>query len=100
MAYSWPGNVRELRQVVERAAVLSQSGKLDRTDFPILVTAGKSGLNSAASEFALKPQVEAFEREIILRALAACGGTRREAARLLRISLRTLFYKLRRYGLA
>ena len=33
-------------------------------------------------------------------ALAACGGTRREAARLLRISLRTLFYKLRRYGLA
>lgn len=100
VAYSWPGNVRELRQVVERAAVLSQSGKLDRTDFPILVTAGKSGLNGAASEFALKPQVEAFEREIIIRALAACGGTRREAARLLRISLRTLFYKLRRYGLA
>lgn len=100
VAYSWPGNVRELRQVVERAAVLSQAGKLDRTDFPILVSAGKSGQNGAASEFALKPQVEAFEREIILRALAACGGTRREAARLLRISLRTLFYKLRRYGLA
>ena len=100
VAYSWPGNVRELRQVVERAAVLSQTGKLDRTDFPILVSAGKSGQNGAASEFALKPQVEGFEREIILRALAACGGTRREAARLLRISLRTLFYKLRRYGLA
>lgn len=100
VAYSWPGNVRELRQVVERAAVLSQTGRLDRTDFPILVSAGKSGQNGATSEFALKPQVEAFEREIIIRALAACGGTRREAARLLRISLRTLFYKLRRYGLA
>jgi len=100
-AYSWPGNVRELRQVVERAAVLSQTGKLDRSDFPVLVTAGKAAANGgAASEFALKPQVEAFEREIILRALAASGGTRREAARLLRISLRTLFYKLRRYGLA
>lgn len=99
-SYSWPGNVRELRQVVERAAVLSQSGKLDRSDFPVLVTAGRVAGNGAASEFALKPQVEAFEREIILRALAASGGTRREAARLLRISLRTLFYKLRRYGLA
>jgi two-component system response regulator AtoC len=98
--YSWPGNVRELRQVVERAAVLSQSGKLDRSDFPVLVTAGRTAPNGAASEFALKPQVEAFEREIILRALTASGGTRRDAARLLRISLRTLFYKLRRYGLA
>jgi two-component system, NtrC family, response regulator AtoC len=98
--YSWPSNVRELRQVVERAAVLSPSGKLDRSDFPVLVTAGKTATNGANAEFALKPQVEAFEREIILRALAASGGTRREAARLLRISLRTLFYKLRRYGLA
>ncbi len=98
--YSWPSNVRELRQVVERAAVLSPSGKLDRSDFPVLVTAGKAATNGANAEFALKPQVEAFEREIILRALAASGGTRREAARLLRISLRTLFYKLRRYGLA
>ncbi|MFN0178434.1 MAG: sigma-54-dependent transcriptional regulator [Gemmatimonadales bacterium] len=99
VGYSWPGNVRELRQVVERAAVLSPSGKLDRSDFPVLVSAGRANGNGA-SEYALKPQVEAFEREIILRALAACGGTRREAARLLRISLRTLFYKLRRYGLA
>ena len=99
VSYSWPGNVRELRQVVERAAVLSPSGKLDRSDFPVLVSAGRINGNGN-TEFALKPQVEAFEREIILRALAACGGTRREAARLLRISLRTLFYKLRRYGLA
>ena len=99
VSYSWPSNVRELRQVVERAAVLSPSGKLDRSDFPVLVSAGRSS-TGGTSEFALKPQVEAFEREIILRALAACGGTRREAARLLRISLRTLFYKLRRYGLA
>jgi two-component system response regulator AtoC len=98
-AFSWPGNVRELRQVVERAAVLSTSGKLDRSDFPVLVSAAKTNGNGA-SEFALKPQVEAFEREIILRALSASSGTRREAARLLRISLRTLFYKLRRYGLA
>ena len=98
-AYSWPGNVRELRQIVERAATLSPSGKLDRGDFAILAgeLPASSGVGGA---YALKPQVEAVERDAILRALAATKGTRREAARLLQVSLRTLFYKLRRYGLA
>jgi DNA-binding NtrC family response regulator len=98
-AYSWPGNVRELRQIVERAATLSPSGKLDRGDFPVL-TAELSAGTGVGGAYALKPQVEAVERDAILRALAATKGTRREAARLLQVSLRTLFYKLRRYGLA
>ena len=95
-AYLWPGNVRELRQVVERAATLSPTGKLDRSDFPTI--ADKSAVLGGG--FALKPQVEAVEREAIGRALASAKGTRREAAKLLEVSLRTLFYKLRRYGLA
>lgn len=98
-SYSWPGNVRELRQIVERAATLSPSGKLDRSDFPVLAME-HPGIVAAAGGYALKPQVEAVEREAILRALQATQGTRREAARLLQVSLRTLFYKLRRYGLA
>lgn len=97
-SYVWPGNVRELRQVVERAATLSATGRLDRADFPTIVSEGSAGFG--ASGFALKPQVEAVEREAIVRALASAHGTRREAARLLQVSLRTLFYKLRRYGLA
>ena len=97
-SYSWPGNVRELRQIVERAATLSPSGKLDRADFPVL--AGDPAMAMSGGSFALKPQVEAVEREAILRALTATKGTRREAAKLLQVSLRTLFYKLRRYGLA
>jgi DNA-binding NtrC family response regulator len=97
-AYVWPGNVRELRQVVERAATLSPSGKLDRADFPTIV-ADKSTAYGLGG-LALRPQVEAVEREAIARALASAQGTRREAARLLQVSLRTLFYKLRRYGLA
>ena len=96
-SYVWPGNVRELRQVVERAATLSPTGKLDRADFPTIVADKSAGF---AGGFALRPQVEAIEREAIVRALASAQGTRREAARLLQVSLRTLFYKLRRYGLA
>ncbi len=98
-AYAWPGNVRELRQVVERAAMLSATGKLDRADFPVLADPG-SPAAVASGVFALKPQVEAVERDAIMRALQATRGTRREAADLLQVSLRTLFYKLRRYGLA
>ena len=96
-AYHWPGNVRELKQVVERAATLSPTGRLDRTDFPSLI--GEAGPGSTGS-LALKPQVEAVEREAIQRALAAAKGNRREGARLLQVSLRTLFYKIRRYGIA
>jgi transcriptional regulator with PAS, ATPase and Fis domain len=44
----------------------------------------------------LKTQVEAVERAAIQRALEASNGNRRQAANLLGISLRTLFYKLRR----
>ena len=99
-AYLWPGNVRELRQVVERAATLSPTGKLDRADFPTITAEAMAGMAVGPGGLALKPQVEAVEREAIVRALAAAKGTRREAARLLQVSLRTLFYKLRRYGLA
>ncbi|HLB55672.1 MAG TPA: sigma 54-interacting transcriptional regulator [Gemmatimonadales bacterium] len=95
--FSWPGNVRELKQVVERAATLSPTGRLDRSDFPSLTSEISAG---ASGNLALKPQVEAVEREAILRALASAKGNRREGARLLQVSLRTLFYKIRRYGIA
>ena len=111
--HAWPGNVRELRNAVERAAVLNPSGRLDLADF--LLRGGATngnGTNGNGSNghgpgvpalgpeaFALKPQVEKIERVAIHRALEASRGSRREAAQLLGVSLRTLFYKLRRYGL-
>jgi transcriptional regulator with PAS, ATPase and Fis domain len=47
----------------------------------------------------LKGEVEAVEATVIRRALALAGGNRREAAQQLGVSLRTLFYKIRKYGL-
>ncbi len=98
MTHTWPGNVRELKQLIERAAVLSTSGRLDRADFQFPMGSGRSG-EHGSGKLELKPQVEALEREVIARALATSGGNRREAATLLGVSLRTLFYKLRRYEL-
>jgi len=110
-SYPWPGNVRELRNAVERAAVLSETGRLDSADFASVGSVSSNGLTNGSSDrtehtrytngvLELKPQVEAREREAIKRGLDAAGGNRREAARLLGVSLRTLFYKLRRYELA
>ena len=95
--HSWPGNVRELRNAVERAAVLGGDRPLDAKDF---MTANGNGNGAAPANgngtLDLKTQVEAVERQAILRALEASGGNRRQAAGLLGISLRTLFYKMRR----
>ena len=106
--HSWPGNVRELRNAVERAAVLGTGGPLEPRDFALGNGNGKSHLGHGDTNGAtghngsnggpldLKSQVEAIERQAILRALEASGGNRRQAAGLLGVSLRTLFYKMRR----
>ena len=99
--HPWPGNVRELRNAVERAAVLGSGATLDAKDF--LIGNGNGNNGSAANgngasvpTLDLKTQVEAIERKAIQKALEAAGGNRRQAASLLGISLRTLFYKMRR----
>ncbi len=94
--HSWPGNVRELRNTVERAAVLGVGGLLDAKDFALTNGAGSGPNGSANGSLDLRAQVEAVEREVIQRALQTSKGNRRQAANLLGISLRTLFYKLRR----
>ncbi|HEU5170196.1 MAG TPA: sigma 54-interacting transcriptional regulator, partial [Gemmatimonadales bacterium] len=96
--HPWPGNVRELRNAVERAAVLGGGKALDCGDFSLSQTRNGqgNGVLPLNGSFDLRAQVEEVERAIILRALEASKGNRREAATLLGISLRTLFYKLRR----
>ena len=102
--HSWPGNVRELRNAVERAAVLGTGGPLEPRDFALAngngngkgASHGNGAFTPATGSLELKTQVEAVERHAIQRALEASGGNRRQAASLLGISLRTLFYKMRR----
>jgi two-component system response regulator AtoC len=94
--HNWPGNVRELRNAVERAAVLSAGGLLDCKDFALANGAPNPQSSGVNGVLDLKTQVEAVERAAIQRALEASKGNRRQAANLLGISLRTLFYKLRR----
>ncbi len=95
--YHWPGNVRELRNVMERAAVLAAGPEVDEalvvTLLPPVVDPG------ATPGFDLDAAIAEAERRAILRALAATGDRKPEAAALLGIGERTLFTKLRKHGL-
>ena len=100
---AWPGNVRSLEHAIERAAVLSDKEILEPGDFQpnpglasgVSLTPGESqGLRGTGT---LKDAVDAAERQAITAALAAAGGNRREAAKRLGVSLRTLFYKMDRH---
>jgi DNA-binding NtrC family response regulator len=96
----WPGNVRSLEHAIERAAVLSDRETLEPADFhkePL--PAGRVGGEHGVGNGTLREAVDAAERHAITAALEACGGNRREAAQRLGVSLRTLFYKMGRYGL-
>ena len=99
--YDWPGNVRELRNLMERAAVLCRGTAVDaalvRQLLPSVSAPESAGADSPS--FELEPAVADVERKQILRALAAVQDNKAEAARLLGVSERTLWYKLKRYGL-
>ena len=94
LQWSWPGNVRELANSLERAAILADGNKL-RAEH--LWLEASSGARDPAGE--LKSLAD-LERDAIARALEAVGGNRRRAAELLGIGERTLYDKLRRYGLS
>jgi len=96
----WPGNVRALEHAIERAAVLSDKEILEPADFrigplPSPLAPGDEGEERGT----LREVVEAAERQAIAAALRAAAGNRRAAAKRLGVSLRTLFYKMDRYGI-
>ncbi len=96
LAWHWPGNVRELANVLERAAILAESGTIRADD--IWLEAGGKAPAAAASPAGPRPLVE-LERDAISQALETVGGNRRRAAELLGIAERTLYDKLKRYGI-
>jgi len=94
----WPGNVRELENVVERAAVLASGDVLELNTLVADLGVGSGPVPEGAA-LSLRESVEDAERAASQRALAQTGGNRAEAAGVLAVSLRTLYYKLRALGI-
>jgi len=92
----WPGNVRELENAIERAAVLSDKETLEPDDF----SHTPQPTPNASAVGTLEDAVADAERRVITAVLAESNGNRREAAQRLGVSLRTLFYKIEKYGIS
>lgn len=94
---AWPGNVRQLKNPIERIVLTYEGTVIDHDALPVELKPdafdGKSPLPSLAKV------VECCERETIARALKECGMHREKTAKALGISVRTLHYKMERYGL-
>jgi transcriptional regulator with PAS, ATPase and Fis domain len=96
-AYDWPGNVRELANILERACTLGDRAKLTDEDFTGLVAAtapAADGPAPAALVRRLADAVAEVERDAIEAALAASGGKKARAAKLLGVSRAKLYDKL------
>jgi two-component system response regulator AtoC len=103
--YTWPGNVRELENVIERALVLSRGEQIEVQHLPREIVSAAEPASSpmsppASQSLSLAPAVENLERALIAQALQQAAGNKAKAARLLDISERTLWYKVKKYGLS
>ncbi|MEZ6044312.1 MAG: sigma-54 dependent transcriptional regulator [Planctomycetaceae bacterium] len=96
-SHSWPGNVRQLRNVMERLVVTVTSDLINLENLPpefhAVTSLGKSHIRSLAEV------VEEAEKEAITAALIASDYHREQTAKKLGVSVRTLHYKMSRYGL-
>jgi two-component system response regulator PilR (NtrC family) len=102
--YSWPGNVRELENVIERAVVLSSGESLDIELLPSAVrqpdAVGLPPPTLPSNGVAFKDAVSEYERQIIIKALQACGGVQKRAAELLQVKPTTLHEMMKRLNIS
>ena len=91
LTHRWPGNVRQLANTLERAVILSGGRDVSRDALELGERPPATAAEPAADEVL---DLDELERRAIFRALAATGGNRVRAARLLGISDRTLPKKL------
>ena len=80
-AYDWPGNVRELANVMERAVVLGQGPSIAPHDLPARIVAAQS--ESQSDGISYRDAMNAYRRQLVMRALAQTQGNRAAAARAL-----------------
>ncbi len=78
--YSWPGNIRELENIMERLAIITETGRVTQGDLPKEILQISSATKPVSS---LAEAVRAFQKDMVIRALSQAGGKKAQAARML-----------------
>ena len=106
LSYDWPGNIRQLRNAVRTMVVMCDGDVIDVQDLPPDIYISRK-LNAAVPIALLNaaPQqqgasLDDLEKQAVVKALAETGGNREKAAKILGIGERTLYRKIKEYGLA
>jgi two-component system response regulator AtoC len=100
LEYDWPGNVRELENVIERAVILGHGPQITPEDLPAhLHTHQTPVLHQSKTASTHRPTLEALERDYIATVLRETHWHQLRAAHILGIDRRTLYRKIRTYGL-
>ena len=101
--YDWPGNVRELENIISRSMIFMQMNDkvLTEEHIPLNMLRVAEAKNEVVIESSvpLQEQLDAVERGILHHSLTQFKGNKSKTAKQLEISLRTLYYKLEKYGL-
>jgi two-component system response regulator PilR (NtrC family) len=107
LAYGYPGNVRELANLVERCVTLAEGDAVLPSALPAsvrgqpeLIPDGETVGQLPADGLDLQAHLDAIERRILEQALQRTGGVKTDAARVLRLTFRSLRYRLAKYGIA
>ncbi len=99
MNYSWPGNVRELENVLEKACLIAPAEFIRPRELPPYLNAFHSGTGPEAPQAELSTLRE-MEKAYILKALEKASGNKVHAARMLGITPRSIYRRLKKHGIA
>ena len=99
ISYAWPGNVRELFNVVHGMVVTAENGEITVRDVPEDVRESEQDEEHATMRGLAGVGLDRLEKEAMRQTLAMTKGNREQTAKLLGIGERTLYRKLKEYGL-
>jgi len=97
--YPWPGNVRELINVIKRAAIMCDADRITLDDLPLHLRGEQPLASISYSDKSLDEAISELEKRMIIDALKKTRGLQAKAAKLLGISERSIWYRIKKYSI-